>query len=161
MQFQISALKEGRFKKPVIIEVPSEKLNAAGQTIYNKAHFVAEFINVSKEEREAHQKATDELQEKLSALGESGTYEQHKEIQDQQQALIRGFIKKYFVSFEKHPKHPFPFLEGEAEIKPSSDTIDALLDIRLIRENVSDAYNDEINKNQDAKLNKLVGNLQK
>ena len=156
MQFQIEALTEGRFKKPVVLEVPSQELNNAGQTKYNKAHFIAEFINVSKEEREDHQKKLSELQKQQEALSDDVTFDEASELKKAIEALQISFIQKYLVAVEKHPKHPFPFLNGEAEFKD----VAALLDVRLFREAVSDAYNDEINKNQNEKMNKLLsGNL--
>ena len=158
MQFQVEALKEGRFKKPVEFSVPSEELNNAGKTIYHKAHFVAEYINVDDKEREANQKQLREITDKAEALPDDASFEDHQKLTKAVKALKNSFIQKYLVGIEKHKKHPFPFLTGKDDFKD----IPVLLDIRLFQEAVSDAYEDEINKNQNEKIKGLLaGNLKR
>lgn len=165
MKFKLSALKEGRFKKEVVIQVPQDSVSKSGETNYEKARFVGVFVNVSEEERDQHQKLLTELSTKAEQLDndEDASFDDKNAIKKEVQELTISFIKKYFISFEKHPRYPFPFVdENDKEIEPTSDSIEALLDIRLIREQVSDVYNDEINKHQNEKLSKyLAGNLKK
>lgn len=164
IKIQLAALKEGRFKKEVVVSIPTDEVSKAGETVYQKAHFIGEFINVSEAEREAHQKQLAELSAKADKLeqDDDASFEEKAEIKREVQALTISFIQKYFVGFDKHPKHAFPFYDGDEPLKSSAEAIAALLDIRLIREQVSDTYNDEINKNQNEKLNKLLaGNLKK
>jgi len=165
MKIALSALKEGRFKKEIIIEIPQDEVSKTGATNYEKARFVGHFINVSESEREQHQKKLSELSAKAEELeaDEDASFDDKNAIKQEVQALTISFIQKYFVGFEKHPRYPFPFVDdNDKEITATSDTIAALLEIRLIREQVSDVYNDEINKHQNAKMNKLLsGNLPK
>lgn len=163
MKFKISALKEGRFKKEVTIEVPQDSVGKSGATNYEKARFVGVFVNVSEEEREKHQKLLAELQDKATALeaDEEASFDDKQVIAKQVDELTSSFIQKYFISFEKHPRYPFPFVDdNDKDIESSSDNIAALLDIRLIREQVSDTYNDEINRYKNKKMKSLLaGNL--
>lgn len=165
MKFKLSALKEGRFKKEIVIQVPQDSVAKTGETNYEKACFIGTFVNVSEEEREQHQKLLTELSAKAEQLDndEGASFDDKNAIKKEVQELTINFIKKYFISFEKHPRYPFPFVdENDKEIEPTEANIEALLDIRLIREQVSDVYNDEINKHQNEKLSKyLAGNLKK
>jgi len=165
MKFQLSALKEGRFKKEVVIQIPQDSVGKTGATNYEKARFVGHFVNVSESEREQYQKLLAQLSEKSEELenDDDASFEDKSAIKHEVTELTTSFIQKYFIGFEKHPRYPFPFVDdNDKEITSSSDSIAALLDIRLIREQVSDVYNDEINKSQNEKLNKLLaGNLKK
>jgi hypothetical protein len=163
MKFKIAALKEGRFKKEVIIEVPQDSVGKSGATNYEKARFIGVFINVSEEERDKHQKLLAELQDKAEKIeaDEDATFEDKNAISKEVEELTISFIQKYFVDFEKHPRYPFPFVDdSDKDITSTSDNIAALLDIRLIREQVSEAYNDEINRYKNKKIKSLMlGNL--
>lgn len=163
MKFKISALKEGRFKKEVVIEVPQDSVGKSGAMNYEKARFVGVFVNVSEEERDKHQKLLAELQDKATDLeaNEEASFDDKQVIAKQVEELTISFIQKYFISFEKHPRYPFPFVDdNDKDIQSSSDNIAALLDIRLIREQVSDTYNDEINRYKNKKMKSLLaGNL--
>jgi hypothetical protein len=159
MKFKISALKEGRFKKEVIIQIPQEEVSKTGATQYEKARFIGEFINVSDAEREKHQKVLAELNEKSAQLDndEDANFDDKNAIKKQIDELTTSFIEKYFVAFEKHPRYPFPFVDdNEKEIASTSENIAALLDIRLIREQVAEVYNDEVNKHQNQKTEKMI-----
>jgi hypothetical protein len=168
MKFQINALKQGRFKKEVVISIPQDEVTKAGETVYAKAYFLAHFVNVNDEEREQYQKLLAELNDKVEHsenddLSFAEKYDVQSELKDDIKDLTNSFIKKYFVGFEKHPKHEFPFTDDSGNDLPASDeVIDELLSVKLIREEIVDTYNDEINKSQNEKLNKLLaGNLKK
>jgi len=168
MQFQIQDLIKGRFKKAVTVPFPSENINENGEIQYDNAHFIGVFVNVSEKEREKHQKRLAELNEQNIKLQkrekaynegtsqDKPTFEESAAIKEATKAVTRQFIQQYFVGFEKHPKHPLPFLNGETELQCTKENIAALLDIQLIRECVADVYNDEINKKQNEKLSKLM-----
>ena len=169
MKFQLNALKQGRFKKEVVISIPQDEVTKAGETVYAKAYFLAHFINVSEDEREGYQKLLAELNDKVEklenddSLSFSEKYDVQSDIKTDIKALTTSFIKKYFVGFEKHPKHEFPFTDDSGkDLTALDEVLDELLSVKLIREEIVDAYNDEINKNQNDKLNKLLaGNLKK
>lgn len=159
MKFQISALKEGRFKKEVIIEVPQDSVTKTGTTHYEKARFVGVFVNISEAERDKHQKLLAELQDKAAELeaDEDASFDDKNAIGKEVEELTISFIQKYFISFEKHPRYPFPFVDdNDKELDPTSDNIALLLDVRLIREQVSDAYNEEINRYKNKKMKSLL-----
>lgn len=163
MKFQISALKEGRFKKEIVIEVPQESVDKTGSTDYEKARFVGVFINVSEAERDNHQKLLAELQSKAEKLeaDDEASFDDKQAITKQVEELTISFIQKYFIGFENHPRYPFPFFDdNDKEIKSTTENIAMLLGIRLIREQVSDVYNDEINRYKNKKLKSMLsGNL--
>jgi len=169
MKFQLNALKQGRFKKEVVISIPQDEVSKSGDTVYAKAYFLAHFINVSEDERENYQKLLAELNDKVEKLEEnedlsfSEKYAVQTELKNDIKALTNSFIKLYFVGFEKHPKHEFPFTDDSGkDLSDSEAVIDELLSVKLLREEIVDVYNDEINKNQNEKLNKLLaGNLKK
>jgi len=169
MKFQLNALKQGRFKKEVVISIPQDEVSKSGDTVYAKAYFLAHFVNVSDDEREAYQKQLAELNNKVEKLEEdedlsfSEKYQVQTELKNDIKALTNAFIKLYFVGFEKHPKHEFPFTDDSGkDLSDSEAVIDELLSVKLLREEIVDTYNDEINKNQNEKLNKLLaGNLKK
>jgi hypothetical protein len=165
MKFALSALKEGRFKKEVTIEVPQEKVTRTGATEYAKARFIGVFVNVSEEEREHHQQLLTELHAQATELDDDkeASFEDKNALKKEVQLLTTSFIKKYFVGFEKHPRAEFPFVDdNDKDLEPTDDNIEVLLSIRLVREQIADVYNDEINKHQNQKLNKLLaGNLKK
>ena len=165
MQFKLSALKEGRFKKEITIQIPQDQVSKTGATNYEKARFVGEFVNVSDVERDNHKKLLAELSEKAEALDADtdASFDDKAAVEKDIKELTISFIQKYFIGFEKHPRYPFPFVDdNDKEIASTTDNIAALLEIRLIREQVSDVYNDEINKHQNEKMNKLLaGNLKR
>lgn len=163
MKFQISALIEGRFKKEITIEVPQDSVGKSGTTNYEKARFVGVFVNVSESERDKHQKLLAELQDKAELLeaDEEATFDEKNAISKEVDELTISFIQKYFIGFENHPRYPFPFFdENDKELVSSNDSIAELLSIRLIREQVSDTYNDEINRYKNKKMKSvLAGNF--
>jgi len=165
MKFNLTALIEGRFKKEVVIAIPQDSVGKTGATNYEKARFVGVFVNVSEEERDHHQKLLAELTAKGEQLAEDedASFDDINQVKSDIQDLSRSFIKKYFIGFEKHPRYPFPFVDdNDKEIESNNDSIEALLDIRLIREQITDVYNDEINRHQNEKMKKILsGNSRK
>lgn len=162
MQIQIDDLVQGRFKKEIAFDVPQDSVDKTGATNYEKLRFIGQYINVPDEERDNHQKKLAELQAEASKLAEDSEagFDEENAVKKEILELTHSFIKKYFVGFEKHPRYPFPFLVGDRELPSNEDGIDALLKIRRVREAISDTYHEEINKNQNKKLNKMLsGNL--
>jgi len=169
MKFQLNALKTGQFKKEVVISIPQNEVSKSGDTVYAKAYFLGHFVNVSEEEREGYQKLLAEFNDKIEALDEDANqsftekYDVQNDIKNDIQNLTTSFIKKYFIGFEKHPKREFPFTDDNGvDLAPSEAVIDELLSVKLIREEIVDVYTNEINKNQNEKINKILSaNLKK
>lgn len=168
MQIQINDLITGRFKKAVNVKFPTEKLNENGDTIYDNATFIGEFVNINEATKENFNREINALRAEASELNDND-YPTELDKQKRRDGISReieslsiNYMQTYFVGFEKHPKHPFPFLVGDKELEPNSDNIKMLLSIQRVREAISDTYFDEVNAFTNEKLNKvLAGNSRK
>jgi hypothetical protein len=125
--FQINALAKNVFKAAVMAVLPTDKYDEQGQTINAEAHFIATFQSVSEDETEA-------LVSQLNGVNESDLSRVSKLLKEQTRAV--------FIGFEKHPKHPFPFKNGDADVQSSPETIALLLNSKEVADAVRKAYNE-------------------
>lgn len=137
--FQLHALAKNIFKFPVCAVLPTEKLDAEGNTVYAEAHFVGKFQSAS----------VDEGQEIAKSLGEvkNGDYEGMV-------AAVNKQLTQVFIGFEKHPLHPMPFKDGESDVVSTPDSIKALLNSKEVRDAVQAAYNEARSKGIERKNSK-------
>lgn len=125
--FQLNALAKNIFKAPVCAVIPTDQIDENGENVTAKAHFIAIFQSVSEEESEA-------LVGQLNGVNESDLARVSKLLKEQTRAV--------FIGFEKHPKHPFPFKNGEADVQSSPETIALLLNSKEVVDAVRKAYNE-------------------
>lgn len=127
MKFQLTALKQQQFKAAICARIPTDQIDAKGNTVFGEAHFVGLFktqpISFAREQFE-----------QLEVLRESGDTKGAL-------ALAAKQLDDAFIGFEKHPSHDFPFLDGDEPIACTPDSIKALLDIKEVREAIQDAFN--------------------
>lgn len=127
-QFQINALAEKHFKAPVTFRLASDRIDNNGNTLYDTGHFIGVF-------------KAGTVEQSLKQLDEI------REAQDTNDTealsnIIAKQTRDSFIGFEKHPKHPFPFLDGDTEVPSTQDNIAKLLNISEIRDAVQRAYRD-------------------
>jgi hypothetical protein len=125
--FQINALAKNVFKAAVCAVIPTDQIDEDGQTIPAKAHFIATFQSVSEAESEA-------LVNQLNTVDETDLARVSKLLKEQTRAV--------FIGFEKHPKHPFPFKNGDADVPSTPENIAILLNSKEVAEAVRKAYNE-------------------
>ncbi|TXH98133.1 MAG: hypothetical protein E6Q75_02495 [Rheinheimera sp.] len=125
--FQINALAKNVFKAAVCAVIPTDKIDENGETVKAEAHFIATFQSVSEEETEA-------LVGQLNGVNESDLSRVSKLLKEQTRAV--------FIGFEKHPKHPFPFKNGDVDVQSSPETVALLLNSKEVVEAVRKAYNE-------------------
>lgn len=137
--FQIQALAKNIFKYPVCAVLPTEKLDDQGNTVFAEAHFVGKFQSAS----------VDEAQVMAKALGEvkSGDYEGMVQA-------VNNQLTKVFIGFEKHPLHPMPFKDGDADVSSSPEAIKALLNSKEVRDAINAAYTEARAKGLERKNSK-------
>jgi hypothetical protein len=169
MQFELTALSQRRFKKPVEIKVALNEVDSKGDTKYGKSLFIAHFVEQGENAGKDMQEAIERMQSDVNRLKSKAEDEPseeninaHKDVEkhtlEEMKALIKDNLSRQFVGFEKHPKHDMPFLDGGQELTSSPENIRKLIDIKIVSDAVTKAYVDEINPG----LRKLIeGNSKK
>jgi hypothetical protein len=156
MQFELTALAQRRFKKPVEIKVALNEVDAKGETKYGKSLFIAHFVEQSEDAGKATQETIERLQSETNRLKMDAeddpteeNLETHKKYEklalEEMKSLVKENLARQWVGFEKHPKHDMPFLDGGQEVSSSPENIRKLIDIKVVSDAVSKAYVDEIN----------------
>jgi len=125
--FQISELAKNVFKFPVCARLATDKLDEKGNTVIAEAWFIGKFQSVSVEEGT-------ELAKKITAV-KTGDYEGMVETISEQ-------LSRVFLGFEKHPKHPMPFKDGQEDAVSSPETIKQLLNSKEVSDAIQAAYNE-------------------
>ncbi|MCT6700923.1 hypothetical protein [Rheinheimera sp. 4Y26] len=126
-KFQISALQQRQFKAPVTVKLASDEVGKKGEMQYDTIHFVVRFRSVPGDEARKNLLRVEELRNQGNSLEEVLT-----------ESLNQS--KSYVLGIEKHPEHPFPFLDGENDAESSPELIEQLLNVREIREAIEKTY---------------------
>ncbi|WP_102798723.1 hypothetical protein [Bowmanella denitrificans] len=124
--FQVDALAKQRFKAPVVVRIPTEDIDSKGHTVYAYAHFVGLFECLPLPQ------VNEEL-DKLVQLQKEGKEREALAWADER-------IATYWVGFEKHPKHDFPFMDGDQQLANTPDNIKRLLQSKEVRDAVTQTY---------------------
>lgn len=125
-QMQLTALAKQQFKAPVCVRVPTTELDKDGNTVYQEAHFVGLFQCLPVDE------ARDEMRQ-MAALQKDGDT---NDLMD----FVAKQLERDFIGFEAHPKHPFPFLEGDQPAASTRENIKELLLSKEARDAIQSAY---------------------
>lgn len=124
--FQLNALAKNIFKAPVCVVLPTEKIDDNGETVTAEAHFIATFQSVSEAEAEV-------IASQLDGATDNDIGKLNK--------LLKAQLESIFIGFEKHPKHPFPFKDGDTDVVASPDSIRLLLNSKEVADALRAAYN--------------------
>jgi len=124
--FQLNALAKNIFKAPVCVVLPTNNIDDNGETVTATAHFIATFQSVSEQESDA-------MVERLNGVTESELGKVSK--------LLKEQTARLFIGFEKHPKHPFPFKDGDLDVPSTPENIQLLLNSKEVSDAVRAAYN--------------------
>jgi len=125
-QIQLADLATQKFKAPVCIRVPTNAVDDKGNTVMAEAHFVGSFQCVPVE------KAREDMRE-MERLREEGSTNDVLDFAAKQ-------LERDFIGFEPHPKHPFPFLDGDQPVACTPEAIKQLLRSKEARDAIQDAY---------------------
>lgn len=155
MKFELTALKQLQFRKPISFKVPLDEVSEKGETVYGEAHFIARFkqqdeqVNKTLQSkimdlRDALDKAKrdsedgDDEAKRAARILENDTIEAIKSINVEQLANV-------WLAFEKHPLHEMPFVENGEPLPSTTDNIKRLIDASIVQDAVSSAFIAEIN----------------
>ena len=139
MQFELSALKQRRFKKPIKIVISLDDIDEKGNTKKGEAHFIAHFVESDKDTAKDTQAKLEVLQANILRLKSKHDENPSEETFNAFKALEREGLEvmkamsvenlaKQFVGFEKHPLHVFPFTEGHEELASTPENIVKLIE---------------------------------
>lgn len=136
MAIQLNQLKSGRFKAPVTILFAKDEVDENGNTKFDKLVFVGVFERVSDARREAFQDGIKTLRKQADA--EQISWE---EAMKGIEALTTEYVTDYFMGFEKHPKHPFPFLDdNDQPLTSNAENIEYMLSYSEVQLAVGEAF---------------------
>lgn len=136
MQLQLHQLKSGTFRAPVSFKFATDEVNNSGDTVFVDLKFIGRFERISDERRKAFKEAVAAIEKQV----DSGDLDTAQGI-EQVKSITREYVAGYWVGFEKHPKHDFPFLDADgAPLTSSPDTIKAMLEYDEIQLAVGKAF---------------------
>jgi hypothetical protein len=155
MQFELTALKQLQFKKPISFKVPLDEIDDKGETVYGTGHFIARFKqqddDVNKELQSKIMDLRDAL-DKAKHLAENGDDDEKRAARTLENDTIEAIkainvdqLANVWLGFEKHPLHVMPFVVSGEPLASNVENIKSLIAASIVQDAVSSAFIAEIN----------------